>query len=68
MVVNVDIGHVLERIKRAELQVGAWINVLGYVERRKEKGVFVQAVALWDAGNVDLGTYEQAVVKRREAS
>lgn len=66
--VNVDIEHVLERIKHDELQVGAWVNVLGYVERRKEKGVFVQAVAVWNAGNVDLGTYEKAVMKRKEAS
>lgn len=68
MIANVDVVHVLERIKRQELDVGSWINVMGYVERRKEKGVFVQAVAIWDAGNVDLIAYEKAVVKRKEAA
>jgi hypothetical protein len=55
-------------IKRHEVDVGTWLNVIGYVERRKEKGVFVQAVAVWDAGNVDLGAYEKAVEKRKEAA
>lgn len=47
------------------MEVGSWINVIGYVERRKEKGVFVQAVAVWAAGNVDLNAYEKAVGARR---
>jgi hypothetical protein len=68
VVVNLDIEHVLERIKRIEMDVGAWINVIGYVERRKDKGVFVQAVAIWDAGNVDLGAYEKAVKNRKETA
>jgi hypothetical protein len=67
----VNIDHVLEVVQHAAVDVGSWINVMGswinvmgYVERRKEKGIFVQAVALWDAGNVDLATYEEAVEKR----
>ena len=67
LVANVDIEHVLERVKSHELDVGTWINVIGHVERRKEKGVFVQAVAVWDAGNVDLDAYQKAVKKRKEA-
>ncbi|KAF1849056.1 uncharacterized protein K460DRAFT_84567 [Cucurbitaria berberidis CBS 394.84] len=66
-IANVDVEHNLERIKRHELDVGAWINVIGYVERRKDKGIFVQAVAVWDAGNIDLIAYENAVAKRKEA-
>jgi hypothetical protein len=66
--VSLDIEHVLERIKRVEMDVGTWINVIGYVERRKDKGVFVQAVAVWDAGNVDLKAYEKAVEKRKETA
>lgn len=64
---NVDIAHVLERIKSHEMTVGTWINVIGYVERRKERGVFVQAIALWDAGNVDLSAYEKAVEAKKAA-
>lgn len=64
---NVDIVHVLERIKAHEIEIGTWINVIGYVERRKEKGVFVQALATWSAGNIDLGAYEKAVEARKAA-
>lgn len=66
IVANVDIEHVLERVKRSDLELGTWINVIGHVEHRPEKGVFVQAVAIWDAGNVDLKAYEKAVEKRKE--
>jgi hypothetical protein len=64
---NVNVEHVLEQIKRHELDVGTWINVIGHVERRKENDVFVQAIAVWDAGNVDLEAYQNAVEKRRAA-
>jgi hypothetical protein len=64
---NVNIQHVLESVQRHEVDVGSWINVIGYVERRKEKGVHVQAIAVWDAGNVDLHAYQSAVEKRKEA-
>jgi hypothetical protein len=63
-VANVDIEHVLERLKQHEMAVGTWLNVIGHVERRKEKGVYVQAVAVWDAGNVDLDAYQKAVESR----
>jgi hypothetical protein len=53
-------------VQHAAVDVGSWLNVMGYVERRKEEGIFVQAVAVWDAGNVDLATYEKAVAKRNE--
>lgn len=66
-VANVDIVHVLERIKCNDMEVGTWINVIGYVERRKGNGVFIQAVAVWSAGNVDLGAYEKAVEARKVA-
>ncbi|KAJ4384876.1 hypothetical protein N0V86_000479 [Didymella sp. IMI 355093] len=61
----VDILHVLERIKSHEMETGAWVNVIGYVDRRKEKGVFVQAITVWSAGNVDLNAYEKAVEARK---
>lgn len=68
---NVNIEHLLESVKRHEVEVGSWLNVIGYVDREKvnekEKGVHVQAIALWDAGNVDVGAYEQAVESRKEA-
>lgn len=66
-VANVDVVHVLEHIKSHEMEVGSWINVIGYVERRKENGMFVQAITVWSAGNIDLGAYETAVEARKAA-
>ena len=66
-IANVNVEHVLESIKRTEVDVGCWINVIGYVERRNEKGIFVQAIAVWGAGNVDLDTYQKAIEARKEA-
>lgn len=68
VVANVNIQHILEQIKTHETDVGTWINVLGYVERRKELGIFVQAIAAWDAGNVDLDAYEKAISGRTAKS
>jgi hypothetical protein len=68
VIANIDIEHVLERAKHNELDVGTWLNVIGNVERRRDKGVFVQAVTIWDAGNVDLDAYQKAVEKRKEVS
>ncbi|KAL1592000.1 hypothetical protein SLS60_011592 [Paraconiothyrium brasiliense] len=65
-IANVNIGHVLESIKRHEVDVGSWINVIGYIERGKEKGIHIQAVAVWDAGNVNLDAYQRAVEKRKD--
>lgn len=64
---NVNIEHVLESIKRHEIDVGTWINVIGYTERRKEKGIHVQAIMVWSAGNVNLDAYGNAVEMRKEA-
>jgi hypothetical protein len=66
-VANVNIDHVLQTIKHTDLQVGAWINVIGYVERRKERGIFVQAIVVWGAGNLNLDAYEKAAKARKES-
>jgi hypothetical protein len=66
----VNVQVILDTITRKEVEVGSWLNVIGYVERRdeKEKGIFVQAIVIWDAGDVDLVAYEKAVRARQEAS
>ncbi|ORY03028.1 CST complex subunit Ten1 [Clohesyomyces aquaticus] len=64
---RVNVRHVLESVKARELDVGSWLNVIGYVELRKEAGIFVQAVAVWDAGDVDLEAYGRAVDARNAA-
>jgi hypothetical protein len=64
---NVDIQHVLESVKRIDVDVGTWLNVIGYVEAREEEGIFVQAVVVWNAGNVDLEAYENSLLRRKAA-
>jgi len=66
-VASVGLEHVLEALKWEDVDVGTWINVIGYVEQRKEKGTFVQAIAVWNAGNVDSIAYADAVIKRKAA-
>jgi hypothetical protein len=68
LVADVDIELILEVTKRNYLDVGTWLNVIGHVQYRQENGVSVQAVAIWDAGNVDLVAYQRAFEKRKQAS
>ncbi|EON69532.1 hypothetical protein W97_08792 [Coniosporium apollinis CBS 100218] len=81
---HVNINHVLESIKSTEMQTGAWLNVIGYVEKsavdrptrklsRKQRAsqqnkVHVQAVMLWSAGAVKVDAYERAVEQRELAA
>lgn len=67
LIANVDIEHVLQSLNHHLVDVGTWLNVIGYVQRRKDEGVFVQAVVVWDAGNVDLDAYTAAIEKRKAA-
>lgn len=66
-VANVDIEHVMESMKPGQVDVGSWLNVIGYVQDKKEHGIFVQAITIWSAGNVELDTYVRAIEKRSEA-
>jgi hypothetical protein len=68
LVADVDVELILEVIKRNYLDVGTWLNVIGHVQHRQENGVSVQAVAIWDAGNVDLVAYQRAFEKRKQSS
>ncbi|KAL6704989.1 hypothetical protein ACN47E_007392 [Coniothyrium glycines] len=64
-IANVNVEHVLERLKHDQVDVGCWLNVMGYIERRSEAGIFVQAMAIWSAGNIDLEAYTNVVKKRQ---
>ena len=63
---HVSIEHVLETIKYESVDVGSWINVIGYIERVQGNRIYVQAVSVWDAGNVNLEAYQQAVNARTD--
>lgn len=81
---HVSIDHILESIKSTEMQIGAWLNVIGYVERppvdrpirklsrrqrvSQPKNVHVQAVMLWSAGAVKVDAYERSVELRKLAA
>ena len=64
---HVNIEHVLQQMKHHLVDVSAWINVIGYVERKNEKGIFVQAIAVWSAGNINLNAYGDAIRRRQES-
>lgn len=67
----VDVTVIVETMKREDLEVGAWVNVVGYVQKSRGKGtgsvrVLVQAVTVWSAVAVRLGEYEKALAGRLE--
>ncbi|KAL1988152.1 hypothetical protein VTN96DRAFT_682 [Rasamsonia emersonii] len=79
--VPVDINHLLETIKAEDLQVGAWLNVIGYVredeekrhskdddERKKDQtpAIYVEAVMVFSAGAVNVGEYERILRDAQE--
>jgi hypothetical protein len=65
--VGVNIRVVLENIRSKEIDVGSWINVIGYLERKANNDIAVQAVAVWDAGIIDLEAYQKGLEARKAA-
>jgi hypothetical protein len=77
--VNIDL--VLESINSSDLQVGSWINVIGYIcgrtldppriagvgETPVYSEVAVRAVMLWSAGDIKLKSYEDLLQERKDA-
>ena len=71
VVALVDVNLLLAGLKREDMQLGAWVNVMGYVEKVigvKGEGecvkVRVKAVMLWSAGGVKVGEYERILEQR----
>ena len=66
----VDVNVILETMKRDDLETGAWVNVLGYVQGRQRNAgdgavcIGVQAIMIWGAGSIRLGKYETTVSER----
>ncbi len=71
----VDVTLLLSTMKSTDLQVGHWVNIIGYLEARpswwrqeiggETVGAKVQAIMLWSAGGVKLGEYEKALAERQ---
>jgi len=76
---DVQISHVLADASVETLQVGAWVNVIGYVAYPPQvkkrvldsaSAVKVQAVLLWSAGSASVAQpcqYEEALLSKRAA-
>jgi hypothetical protein len=77
--VQVDVTHVVEVVPREALEIGAWLNVVGYVTELKDGqrskhpsqaeclDVGVQAILIWSADGLKPGQYERALEMRRES-
>lgn len=80
-VARVNIDHVLESIRNCDVQIGAWLNVIGYTcgramdplypfdvgRSRVYSEIGIQAIILWNAESVDVGSYEKALEARKKA-
>ncbi|KAF8467220.1 CST complex subunit Ten1 [Kalaharituber pfeilii] len=63
---TVDIAIVVEQIPTGELQIGEWVNVLGYITDMQADGatVCIQGIQIWSAGGIDLGKYERQLQEK----
>lgn len=73
----VQLDHVLESISPTTTQIGTWLNVIGFIRRDENteckdlqatpilKVVAVDAVMVWDAGSIQLDSYEKALDARK---
>lgn len=67
--VQVKIDNLLESMNHELLQVGSWVNVIGYIRpvaveakgSKRSRTTFVDATMLWSAGAVKLNNYSAAV-------
>jgi len=44
--IEVDIGNILESIQRDDIQIGAWLNVFGYIRQNRSSAPDTEAVGL----------------------
>jgi hypothetical protein len=65
---SVNVAHVLDALNFELTQIGAWVNVIGYVrnagDAQPDSGktsCSVDAVIIWSAGAIKLDEYEAAV-------
>lgn len=77
VIAEIDIEHVLDSLQNTEVSVGAWLNIVGYVQNRNQgsslrsndqstKRTRVQAVLLWNAGSLNIATYLTALTGKEQ--
>jgi hypothetical protein len=66
---NVNVNNLLDVLNVETTQVGAWVNVIGYIRQdtelqptSKPRASTVDAVLIWSAGAIKLEDYEAAVL------
>jgi hypothetical protein len=81
-VARINTDHVLESVRLTDVQVGSWVNVIGYTSSRSVNPVYpfsiadpavsseigVQATVLWNARELDIRNYEAALASRKTAA
>jgi hypothetical protein len=65
---KINVNNLLDVLNVETTQVGAWVNVIGYVHQStdllstsKPRASMVDAVLIWSAGAIKLDEYETAV-------
>ena len=58
---SVNVAYVLDALNFELTQVGAWVNVVGYIKTTTDGYCCVDAVVIWSAGAIKLDGYEAAV-------
>jgi hypothetical protein len=71
--VFVDIKLLVTTVKSNEIQIGEWVNVMGYVQPQNEhkptssdQHVEIQAIVLWSSGPFNIERYEKSLEKRKD--
>lgn len=67
--IPVDINNLLETIKREQLDVGAWLSVIGYIREDLRDGempgsskeIYVEAVMVLSADAINVAEYERTL-------
>lgn len=63
---RVDISQLLDTIDHQNLQIGAWLNIIGYITPSSSRSWSkVQAITVWSAGAINLQQYETALTLRQ---
>ena len=63
-------------VKAEQLEVGNWMNVIGYIDKprykplingeEKVQGIKIRAQSIWDTGTLDVRTYFESLAARKK--
>ncbi|PGH21542.1 hypothetical protein AJ80_03102 [Polytolypa hystricis UAMH7299] len=78
--INVNVNLLLGLLKATDLQVGAWLNVLGYIRQPQDvsleisnstlstpKSIYIEALMVISAGSIHVGEYERVLQDSQDA-